>query len=178
MQLDIDFACKVLAKKSWKIDLNLLDAYRDEVAIHAGLNSHDHVVGFWESFSDAQHAYIIMAYCAKGSLFDLQQRQKRPFTQFETQSYLRQILEGLNFIHGNRIVHCDLKTGNVLVNANGWARIGDFGAALRYDGHRANADEEMIVPIRGTVPYWAPESITRGAFSKKRMCGRWPLWLM
>lgn len=156
-----------MAKKTWQSNEKILEAYTNEVDIHGSLDHHDHVVGFWEGFSDTKHRYILVSYCANGSLFDLRERQDRPYRELEMKRYLRQILEGLNFIHANRIVHCDLRMENVMVNANGLARIGDFGAALRYDGHRANRNHEIIASNRGTVSYLAPETIARSAFSTK-----------
>lgn len=41
----------------------------------------------------------------------------------------REILQGLNHIHEQGMIHRDLKPGNVLIDATGHAKIGDFGLA-------------------------------------------------
>ncbi|XP_061336969.1 mitogen-activated protein kinase kinase kinase 18-like [Gastrolobium bilobum] len=68
-------------------------------------------------------------------------------------SYTRQILLGLNYLHSNGIVHCDVKGQNVLVTDQG-AKIADLGCARRVD------DESSSV-IAGTPVFMAPE-VARG----------------
>ena len=48
-------------------------------------------------------------------------------------SMLYQILAGVDFLHSNRIVHCDLKPQNILVTNGGDVKITDFGLARIYD---------------------------------------------
>lgn len=45
--------------------------------------------------------------------------------------YLRQLCEGVAYLHGTGLLHLDLKPGNVLVSAAGSLKIGDFGCAAR-----------------------------------------------
>lgn len=80
---------------------------------------------------------------------------------------MRQLVDGVKFIHRNGIIHCDLKLGNVFVDWMLTLRIGDFGSALRYDRQSANANGEVYAPNRGTITYLAPESISRGMMSYK-----------
>ncbi|XP_020221103.1 mitogen-activated protein kinase kinase kinase 18 [Cajanus cajan] len=65
--------------------------------------------------------------------------------------YTRQILQGLNYLHENGIVHCDLKGQNVLVTEKG-VKIADLGCARR-------VGEEFV--IAGTPAFMAPE-VARG----------------
>jgi hypothetical protein len=71
------------------------------------------------------------------------------------------IADGLSYLHDSceqPIVHCDLKPGNVLLDDDMTARIGDFGLAklLLVDGAGAGNTTESTIGIRGTIGYVAP----------------------
>ncbi|CAM0909279.1 unnamed protein product [Alopecurus aequalis] len=79
------------------------------------------------------------------------------------------IADGLSYLHNScdpPIVHCDLKPGNVLLDDDMTARIGDFGLAklLLLDAAGAGGTESTI-GIRGTIGYVAPEYGTIGNVS-------------
>ena len=53
-------------------------------------------------------------------------------------NYMKQILDGVSYLHRNRIIHRDLKLGNLFLNDDLHVKIGDFGLAtkLEHDGER------------------------------------------
>lgn len=163
-----DYACKVLSKKRIKSSSKLFDAYRAEIGIHLQLGHHDNIVDFIESFHDANQVYTIQSICAQGSLLDLQKRQHKTFDEHRCKYYIQQVINGLAFLHSNRIIHRDLKSANVFLDWRFCARIGDFGFAMRYDSSQANENDEMNTPfVCGTRNFLAPEILTRKCVSFK-----------
>ena len=64
--------------------------------------------------------------------------------------WCKQILNGLNFLHNNNIIHRDIKCDNVFINGNtGDIFIGDFGLSKKID--------ETARSVVGTPEYMAPE---------------------
>lgn len=71
-------------------------------------------------------------------------------TTANVKSYIIQTLQGLEYLHMNWILHRDLKPNNLLVNANGILKVGDFGLAKLYGSpnrintHQVSADTYCI----------------------------------
>ncbi|KAI3786358.1 hypothetical protein L1987_39974 [Smallanthus sonchifolius] len=96
---------------------------------------------------------IFIDYMSGGSITDqINKRNGEGLTNSEIASYTRQIVEGLDYIHSNKVVHCDIKGGNILVQEDGGVKIGDFGCA-KWDDQEA--------PVCGTPMFMAPE-VARG----------------
>ena len=77
-------------------------------------------------------------------------------------SYVVKILEGLHYLHGSDVVHCDLKAANILTTKNGNVKLSDFGVSLNL-----RAMEREIKDVAGTPNWMAPEVIElKGASTK------------
>ncbi|KAI9818457.1 MAG: hypothetical protein M1827_000516 [Pycnora praestabilis] len=106
--------------------------------------------------------YIQMEYCEKHTLRDLL-RQGLFDNVDETWRLFRQIIQGLNHIHGLGIIHRDLKPDNIFIDVSSNPRIGDFGLATSGQYFLAdkasssgNVDGDLTRSI-GTALYVAPE---------------------
>ncbi|XP_047362394.1 serine/threonine-protein kinase polo isoform X4 [Vespa velutina] len=137
---------------------NQREKMTQEIAIHQSLN-HRNIVGFYGFFDDAQNIYIILELCRKRSMMELHKRRKA-LSECETRYYMKQILEGVHYLHQNRIIHRDLKLGNLFLNDDLQVKIGDFGLATRleHDGERKKT-------LCGTPNYIAPEILTKAGHS-------------
>ncbi|MCR4413242.1 MAG: serine/threonine protein kinase [Thermoguttaceae bacterium] len=62
-------------------------------------------------------------------------------------------LSALHFLHGNGVIHGDVKPSNMLVDAQGRVKLGDFGLARR-------ASSEQGSLLKGTTKYMAPELVS------------------
>ncbi|KAG8658222.1 hypothetical protein MANES_03G132300v8 [Manihot esculenta] len=98
---------------------------------------------------------ICMEYVAGGTLHDAIQRHGGQLDEPMIRLYTRDILEGLEYLHTNGVVHCDIKSKNVLISKEG-AKIADFGCA-KYVGKVGGTESEFS----GTPAFMAPE-VARG----------------
>jgi len=121
-----------------------------EIRIHRSLH-HTNVVAFEHFFEDSENVYILLEMCQNQTLNELLKRRKR-LDELEVQSYLLQIIASVKYLHSHRVIHRDLKLGNLFLTDKMELKIGDFGLATRleFDGDRKRT-------ICGTPNYIAPE---------------------
>ncbi|XP_007903972.1 serine/threonine-protein kinase PLK1 [Callorhinchus milii] len=129
-----------------------------EISIHKSLN-HSNVVGFHGFFEDDDFVYVVLELCRRRSLLELHKRRKA-VTEPEARYYLRQIIQGGQYLHSNHVIHRDLKLGNLFLNDEMEVKIGDFGLAttVQYEGERKKT-------LCGTPNYIAPEVIGKKGHS-------------
>ncbi len=129
-------------------DEQFVERFRREASSAAGLQ-HPNVVGVFDRGTFEGAHYIAMEYVEGASLKDL---IERGLSVGEAVEIVRQVLAGAKYAHAHGIVHRDLKPQNVLVDAEGRARVTDFGIA------RAGASEiTQTGSVLGTAQYLSPE---------------------
>lgn len=101
---------------------------------------------------------IFTEYMAGGSVASMLKQFGGPFSVEVTRRYSRQVLHGLAFLHGRRIIHRDLKGANVLTTPQGQAKLSDFGSA-RPIGDLVSASNGLLNDsgLVGSVYWMAPE---------------------
>lgn len=129
-----------------------------EIAIHKSLN-HPNVVGFHGFFEDDDFVFVVLELCRRRSLLELHKRRKA-VTEPEARYFMMQLLKGVQYLHNNRIIHRDLKLGNIFLNDDMDLKIGDFGLAtkIEFDGERKKT-------LCGTPNYIAPEVLCKKGHS-------------
>lgn len=70
-----------------------------------------------------------MEYCGAGSVSDIMRLRKKTLSEDEIATILSDTLKGLEYLHLRRKIHRDIKAGNILLNAEGHAKLADFGVA-------------------------------------------------
>lgn len=152
METDHVMAAKIIPKASLKKSRHR-QKLLSEIKIHRSLN-HPHVVKFNHVFEDNENVYILLEMCTNQTLNDLTKRRKR-LTEFEAQYYILQIINALKYLHKNRVIHRDLKLGNLFLSDKLEIKLGDFGLAAKLD-----FDNEKRHTVCGTPNYLAPEVLS------------------
>ncbi len=149
------FHRRVAVKVFKREDEELLQRFIREANLMASL-SNEHLVPIYGSGQTSLEGftqyYIVMPFMDGGTLRARIRRSPLPFP--EVCQCLRQIGEALDYIHSQGIVHRDIKSSNVLLNAAGQCYLADFGIArLTTDITRLTSTGDVL----GTVDYVAPE---------------------
>ena len=147
------FAAKVFEKKALTNGRSRKKLI-NEIKLHKKLH-HLNIVNFEHFFEDKENVYILLELCSNQTLNELVKRRKR-LTEIEVQCYTLQIIKALKYIHNHRIIHRDLKLGNLFLTNKLELKLGDFGLAakLEYDGQRRKT-------VCGTPNYIAPEILEK-----------------
>ena len=120
----------------------------------AGILSHPGIVTIYDVEQQGDLAYIAMEY-VDGPTLDQLLSQPQPMPPDRMFSILAQTAVALDYAHGKGIVHRDVKPANIMIAANGTAKITDFGIA------KITASEQftMTGSIVGTPHYMSPEQV-------------------
>ncbi|TNN43654.1 Serine/threonine-protein kinase PLK1 [Liparis tanakae] len=138
------FAGKIVPK-SLILKQHQREKMTSEIAIHKSLN-HANVVGFQGFFEDDDFVFVVLEICRRRSLLELHKRRKA-VTEPEARYYMTQLLKGVQYLHSNRVIHRDLKLGNIFLNDDMEVKIGDFGLAtkIEFDGERKKTLYTLLV---------------------------------
>ena len=142
-------AAKIIPKKSL-VKSRAKQKLISEIKIHKSLH-HPNIVTFEHYFEDSENVYLLIEICHNQTLNELLKRRKK-LTELEVQCYAIQIIKALRYLHNHRVIHRDLKLGNLFISEKMEIKIGDFGLAtkLEFDGERKRT-------VCGTPNYIAPE---------------------
>jgi serine/threonine protein kinase len=118
------------------------------------LSPSPNIVKFYKHKSETVNfnVQIAMEYLPQGSLLDFLKSNDRPFIWDDRFRVVKGIANGINFLHGLGIMHCDLKPGNILLTENLQPKISDFNEAINFS--RAYCSRT----IWGSPDYQAPEA--------------------
>jgi serine/threonine protein kinase len=118
--------------------------------------AHPNIVPFYGFYQTDQFDFLLERFIDGPSLKDiLKQRQGKPLPLNEALVYLKALCAALGYAHASesKVVHCDVKPGNVMVDRGGSVYLTDFGIA------RHAESTTTTMGAAGTAAYMAPEQI-------------------
>ncbi|XP_033917226.1 striated muscle preferentially expressed protein kinase [Melopsittacus undulatus] len=158
----LDFAAKFVpgrtkAKQSARRELHILSQL-----------DHERIVFFHDAFEKKNAVIMVMELCAEEELLDRMAR-KPSVCESEVRSYMRQILEGLCYLHQHMVLHLDIKPENLLMadSSSEQVRICDFGNAQEL------TPKEAQYCKYGTPEFVGPEIVNQSPVSS--VTDVWPV---
>jgi mitogen-activated protein kinase kinase kinase len=136
-----------------------------------------------DSSTDTHHLNIFLEYVPGGSVATLL-RNYGAFEEALARNWVRQILQGLNYLHEREIIHRDIKGGNILVDNKGGIKISDFGISKKVEDSRWHQQPVVLKfsyllsdllggsrihrpSLQGSVFWMAPEVVKQTSYTYK-----------
>ncbi|KAJ7774878.1 ste11-like protein [Mycena metata] len=142
---------------------SMLTALEREIELLKELQ-HENIVQYLYSSLEDDFLNIFLEYVPGGSVTALLNNYGA-FEEPLVKNFVRQILEGLNYLHERDIIHRDIKGANILVDNKGGVKISDFGISKKVDdmgGNRAHRPS-----LQGSVFWMAPEVVKQSGHTRK-----------
>ncbi|NXX11861.1 PKN2 kinase, partial [Podargus strigoides] len=154
------YAIKALKKKDI-IRRDEIDSLNCEKRIFEVVNSSDHpfLVNMFACFQTPHHACFVMEYTPGGDL--MMRIHEDVFPERTAQFYAACVVLGLQFLHEKKIVYRDLKLDNLLLDAEGFVKIADFGLCKEGIGFGDHTNT-----FCGTPEFLAPEVLTDISYTR------------
>ncbi len=158
IRLDREVAVKFLPE-----DLAALPEFRarfEREARALAMLSHPHIVTLHDYGQEEEQVYLVMEHMPGGTLAD-----RLPLAVADALEIGIQVCEALAYAHRQGVVHRDIKPENILFDAEGRAKVSDFGIARMVRGEREQGLPALTASgvAVGTPHYMAPEALQGGA---------------
>lgn len=184
------FACKVISKNRIRKKLrfcansvskfkNIMAEIKNEVVVLKQVANHPNIVTLYEVINDKREdlLYLVFGLCEMGPVMCLNPCSDpvTPFSEAVAKKYIRDIVNGLEFLHSRNVIHRDIKPENIFLNADCTVVIGDFGLSIIVKPDNINS----MVEVKSASPLFAsPESCAIGAtFVNGKAADIWSLGL-
>ncbi|XP_053664295.1 serine/threonine-protein kinase PLK4 [Anopheles marshallii] len=130
---------------------------RQEVAIHSKLK-HPSILELYTFFEDFDHVYLVLELAENGELQQYLRERNKPFSEYEAALIFRKVVDGLLYLHTQKILHRDISLSNLLITKDMGIKIADFGLATEL-----MLPDEKHHTLCGTPNYISPEVASRAS---------------
>ncbi|KAF7323000.1 STE11-like protein [Mycena chlorophos] len=144
---------------------SMLSALEREIELLKDLQ-HVNIVQYLYSSLDDEFLNIFLEYVPGGSVTALL-RNYGAFEEPLVKNFVRQILEGLKFLHERDIIHRDIKGANILVDNKGGVKISDFGISKKVEDNLLTGNRMHRPSLQGSVFWMAPEVVKQTGHTPK-----------
>ena len=108
--------------------------------------SHDNIIKFLDCIESKKHIHFAIEYVEGGSLYHTV-KKFGTFPESLLSIYVRQVLQGLDYLHQKGVLHRDIKGANLLLDKTGRVKLADFGTCTY-------ASLNKNITVIGT-PFWS-----------------------
>eukprot|EP00591_Stephanopyxis_turris_P007157 CAMPEP_0195529954 /NCGR_PEP_ID=MMETSP0794_2-20130614/32634_1 /TAXON_ID=515487 /ORGANISM="Stephanopyxis turris, Strain CCMP 815" /LENGTH=600 /DNA_ID=CAMNT_0040661341 /DNA_START=129 /DNA_END=1931 /DNA_ORIENTATION=+ len=148
------FAMKIL-RKAHLVKRRQIERTKTERKVLA-VADHPFIMKLHFAFQTEDKLYLVLDYCPGGELFFHLSRYRR-FPERVARFYSAELVLAIDHLHQKGIIYRDLKPENVLLDAEGHVKLGDFGLAKDKIRHPCRGATSMC----GTPEYMAPEVLAQ-----------------
>lgn len=146
---------KIYAIKFLEIEEEDEEHLQKEIDILKEAEHCEYTVKYYGCYIKDSTLMIVMEFCDAGSCLDIINACKKTFDEDQIAAICACMVQGLIYLHSHKILHRDLKAGNVLLTSEGTAKLADFGVSAKLAYTLQKKDT-----VVGS-PYWmAPEVIS------------------
>ena len=154
----IEVALKALPPELSHNSLEMEDIKENFQLVHALFHPHIAASNNLERNPENGNYYLIMECCEGEDLrrWIKRKRKDNPLTLNDVLPVIRQVADALDYAHAQKIMHRDIKPGNIMIDGAGSVKVLDFGLAAQI--HTSMTRVSMAYHgTSGTGPYMAPE---------------------
>lgn len=151
-------AIKVIQKRNLRTEE--LEATLAEAEILKICN-HKNIVHSIDIFDNSDVLYIVLEYLENGTLTKFLKKNRKILINHMIKKIIKEIAEGINYLHKNGIIHRDLKPENIMLNENLEIKIIDLGLS-KIVGENTKIEQKL-----GTITFVAPEVFQGKGYNKE-----------
>ena len=111
---------------------------------------HPNIVRFYDFCQTGNIVFIVMDWVDGANLKEIIRQKAEPLEMEMVLQVLKPVASALNYAHSQKIIHCDIKPANILINQNSRVLLTDFGISKQVSQRTTG----------GTPPYMAPEQFS------------------
>jgi polo-like kinase 4 len=151
-----EVAIKMIDKKIMKAS-RMTQRVEHEVQIHYQLK-HPSILELYTFFEDKHYVYLVLELATNGEMQRYLKSRQKSFDEDETRHFLKQVVDGMIYLHSHQILHRDLTLSNLLLTKDMNIKIADFGLATQI-----STPDEKHFTMCGTPNFISPEIASRNA---------------